>query len=310
MTTPLIVAPNVTSYASRTPYLTAEEYSQAPTAVDVSNVVQGGSDAQNKAQTLTLISRASSMADEYVFGQQGCLAATRDIDGPKHCLVQAGGLIKFKPRYHPVLEVDQILIGSTPSQLTAFPLAAAINLAILQTGIVEIPIWGVGSGVISNGRLGGGIRVGSRPLVQMSYVNGYANTTLKVTPSAGDSTITPTSVIGFYPGAIYTIYDTNTGNENVIVGASYVTGSAVVPLAAPLVFSHAAGISISALPGTVKQAVTLIMSALVKTRGSLAIVRGKLQASPTKVTKTDTGVVDYLDQAMDLLRPFQRVALT
>ena len=303
MTAPLVVASYVTTYNSRAPYITADEYQRAPTAVDSSNLVQGGSPAQNTVELGNIIARASSIADQIVFGDQGCLAATRDMDGPRRLRVDRWGRIRFPTRYHPILQIDAIEVGFTPSTMLAFTAAQAVDVEIDPAGVITIPVWGVQNPAPSVG----GFSVGSSVLTQVTYVNGYPHTTLADSADAGDTTIVVASPLGLYPGSPLTVYDF-TSSEHIVVGPAYTVGSATVPLVAALAGPHTAGVSVSAVPPVVKQAVIAITSALIKTRGTLSIVMGKLQSSPTKVEQQDSGARNDFDYATGLLRPFARVA--
>lgn len=293
MTQPLAIASYVTTYSTHAPYIGPAEYSNAPTAVDASNLVQGGDVQANLYELVNVIGRASAIADAICFGATGCLAATRDLDGPKRCLVRPNGVIEFPARYHPVLQVDEILIGDRPSAMTAISSAQALDLAILPTAVVEIPT--------SAG-------ISSRPFVSMLYVNGYAAALLAETVQAGDTSINVgTAVLGFYPGASYQIFDDFPGGEAFTIADSYVLGSASIPLVSPLKFTHSAGVSVSSLPGDVKQAVIHLTSALIKTRGTLSIVAGKLQSAPTKTTGVSAGADKDMNAAQSLLAPYRRV---
>ena len=55
----------VTQFSSGA-YLTIAEYKNAPTAIDYSNLVNGGTSAQQDAELSTVIQRASSFIDIYV----------------------------------------------------------------------------------------------------------------------------------------------------------------------------------------------------------------------------------------------------
>jgi hypothetical protein len=62
------------------------------------------------------------------------------------------------------------------------------------------------------------------------------------------------------------------------------------------------------LPESIKQAVVLLTSALIKTRGSDALVMGSMRSQPNKVSKTEDGGLEEIDLAVDMLEPFRRVS--
>jgi hypothetical protein len=308
MSAPLAIAPSVTTYTSRTPYLTPAEYQTAPTAVDASNLVEGGAVSANFYELNSVIARASSWADDIVMQGPGCIAATRDIDGPKRLRVSRWGTIRFPCRFRPILEVDAISIGPTPSLMTAVTAAQAADLVIGPAGVLEIPLQSLSTGV--NGistSLGNGYAIDSRPLVQVTYVNGYPNTTLTAAVTAGATILSLPNVVGIDPGTQLTIYDDYAMNEQVTVGAGYVYGSSTVPLASPLLGSHTAGVSVSALPPKVKQAVISLTSCLIKTRGNLAMVMASINGGAGTIEDKTDGAVDDLGIAIDLLDSMRRV---
>jgi hypothetical protein len=79
-------------------------------------------------------------------------------------------------------------------------------------------------------------------------------------------------------------------------------------LTAVTAFGHAAGVSISALPPDVKQAVISITSALIKSRGSDAVVMQSLRGGGGQTaTAAESGGLEDMDIAIDLLKPYARV---
>lgn len=306
MTTPLAIAAYNTSYTARSPYITPQEYAMAPTAVDASNLVQNGDTQQNQAELVNVIGRASGVADQIVFGAQGCLAATQDIDGPIRLRVNRFGIINFPTRYHPILEVDAISIGPTTSTMQSVNSSQAADISINPNGVIEIPFQMLQLPPGTSNVLGW-TGVGWHPLVQVTYVNGYPNTTLAATYAVGVSTITVATATGIYPGSVLTIYDDYPNNEPIVVAPTYVQGSTTLPLVSPLLYTHSYGTSVSNLPPAVKQAVIHLTSYLIKTRGALSIVAGKLTSAPSKTTASDSGALKDYNDAASLLMPFQRV---
>jgi len=73
-------------------------------------------------------------------------------------------------------------------------------------------------------------------------------------------------------------------------------------------FEHAPGVSISALPPDVKQAVICLTSALIKSRGSDAVIMQSLRGGGSQTAgKSEDGGLEDAEIAIDLLRPFARV---
>ena len=278
-TNPSQVAPNITTYASRTPYLTLAEWLAAPTAIDITNLIPGGTqEMQNQAIT-NEIERASSWVDRICFQ---VLAATSDITSGRF-LVNRWGAVRIPLPRKPVLEVSSVSVGSTPSTMTA--LSSLADVEISPNGVITVPVYTMASPVTFGSSFGSG----SRPLVTVTWVNGWPNTTLAVGTAAGVSSLTVASALGIYPGTVLTVYDVSVtgGTEQVTVSSSYVAGSTTVTLAAPTVYAHTTGISISNLPPVVKEATILLTTALIQTRGADALVLGSTEP-PTGTTTSGT----------------------
>lgn len=272
-----VVANNVTTYASHTPYLTFDEWNTAATAIDIRDLIPGGTTAQQQMAVQNSIERASSWVDRIC---HTVLAATTDTHSGRF-LVNRWGNVRIPLPRKPVLEVSVVMVGSRPSTMTA--LASLVDADIGPTGVLDVPVMSWTPPTASPDYGYGGIGPGSRPLVAVTYVNGFPNTSLTSTATAGASTVTVANSLGVYPGTGLTIYDVTSGAEQVTVAPSFVAGSTSVPLVSPLVYTHAAGISVSNLPPVVKEATILLTSALIQTRGDDAIVLDSMD-SPAKVS--------------------------
>ena len=265
-----VVAPSVTTYASHTPYLTLAEWLAAPTAIDISDLIQGGTAAQQNQAVQDAIERASSWVDRIC---HQVLAATTDTHSGRY-LVNRWGNVKIPLPRKPILEVSAIAMGDNPSSMNL--LASLVDVDIGGHGVIDVPAPGSPFG--SNYGFG----IGSRPLVRVTYVNGYPNTVLSASAAAAATSIVVTSALGIYPGSALTVYDAIAGTEKVTVASSYVAGSTTLPLVGALVYAHLAGVSVSNLPPVVKQAAILLTSALIQTRGDDAIVLDTMD-TPTKM---------------------------
>jgi hypothetical protein len=288
-----IVAPYATTYAAHTPYLTLAEWLAAPTALDARSLIQGGTQPQQDQALRDAIERASSWIDGWCYQ---VLAATRDTVSGRYRVNRWGAVQVPLPR-KPVLEVSAVSVGYRPSSMT--PLTSLADVAIGMHGAVEIPVINPLIGSPS------GTTLGARPIVQVTYVNGFPNTTLAVTVAAAATSITLSSVLGIYPGTALTVYDvTGGGTEQVTVASTYVAGSTTVPLTAPLLYGHAAGVSVSNLPPAVKEAAVLMTTVFIQTRGVDAIVLN--DAGTPTASEFPRGTGANVNRAKELLIPFRR----
>ncbi len=281
------------------PYITVAEYNQAPTGVDLSNLVSKDP-AASAAEGANIIARASAWADNFC-GQ--ILAATTDTD-TNRVQVSRDGYMHIHPRYTPILEVTDFRFGTAPNNLQA------------MTDLSGIGFYGqefhVPSGVASFSSFTGPLQFGSagynaKYWVQYSYINGYPNTLLATAPgAAGATTLTVTDATGIIGGLTQLgIYD---GAQAELVKVASVAGN-VLTLTAPTVFAHTqTGVSVSALPPSVKQAVILLTTALVKTRGTSAIVAPGIRSQSAGQRLTTEAIQgEDVDYAYDLLMPYRRV---
>jgi len=172
--------------------------------------------------------------------------------------------------------------------------AATMNDVLVgDHGVVEIPT--------------AGFRSATRPIVTVTYVNGYVNTLLSGPAAVAATSFTVASALGVYPGLTMTIYDvTAAGTERVVVAPTYVPGATTVPVVTPLRFRHATGISVSNVPPRVKQAAVLLTSALIQTRGNDAIVLDSLDTA-SRLTPAYGANADAERMAGVLLGSLRRV---
>lgn len=291
------VAPNVPTYATFTPYITAAEFKASATGVDISQLVPGGTTAENDAALLVKIARASSYADNLC---HKVLAATLDTQSGCYRL-RPDGTIVVPLDNTPIIEVVSVALGYRAGQLA--PLGDLSGIQFRKKSIA-IPVTGLSLG----GLAGPGVpaRAGW-VFATVGYVNGWANTTLATPAAVGDLSVTVSQPLGIFPGLALQLYD-GANTEPVTVAASYIQGSATVPLTAPLAFAHTAGVSASALPPSIKEAVVLLTTALIKTRGAESVVMGAMEAEPDKSEKIEAGGLEEFDLAVDVLTEFVRVA--
>ena len=294
----LTVAPYLTTYTAASPYLTTDEYVNAPTGLDISQLVPGGTAAANLTALAQVIARASSWADSIV---EQVLAATVDIDPPRRYRIDRWGNVRVPLRYKPLLSIEAVRVGPTPATMTA--LADGSNIGFVGRGIVEIPVLGVTlpSGPVGDWPAAGMLTVGSRPIVQVTYVNGYPNTLTTTATPAASTSLPVTSTLGVGAGTVLQVYDGASSEQVTVTG---VTGNTLT--VTPTTFAHAAGVSVSALPPAAKQAVICLTSALIKTRGAEAVVMGSIGAEPSHTALTESGGLEDVAVAVDLLTPLRR----
>lgn len=286
-----VYAPNITSYTSRIPYITAEEYKASATGVNVSQLVPRGTPEQNADALDVAIARASSYVDIYC---RQVLAATTDIQSGRY-RIQRNGYLRIPTDYSPIIAVDSISVGFSPTSMSNFTDMSNIwidrkTVTIPMQTIQLLPFF---SAMYADGRA----------YAIMQYTNGYACTLTEATSSAGATSITVDSALGIHAGVQLTIYDPSKTEVRIVASVA----GKVVTFTEALTYAHGVGVSVSALPAAVKQATVLLTSTLIKTRGSDAIVLNSMSSQPSqKVASEDGGTADS-KMAFDLLKPFVRV---
>jgi hypothetical protein len=271
-----------TSYEQRTPYLTPTEYNNAPTAMDVANLIAGGSAQANAIALQETINRASSWIDQYTCGAWGTLCATQNVENAR-IWGNRQGQFRVHPKYWPILSVDSFSYSAMNSGLggTAASINPSGNIWIEPQEFIVQPTGTVTWNVNSSS----GIAT-TEYFCEWTYTNGWPNTTLAASVAVGATSIQPSVITGIYPGTQLTIYDLP-NDEPVTVAASYAPGNATVPLTSALQYAHATTATVTNLPPAIKQAAILATTAFIKQRGSGALEVADMGA----ITRQDTGFV-------------------
>lgn len=294
------IAAYVPTYAQYTPYITSEEFLTAGTGVDVSQLVANSSATTEEAALADFIGRASAQVDRIC---QKVLAATADVVSDEY-RIMPDGRIWVPVEYTPLVAVTAVQWGPAPNALNALTDLSGI---VMKRKVAKIPLGNPGLQLPNQVPT---IPLSARGSVYavVNYVNGWAHTTLASPSIVGAQSITPANVVGFVPNLPFTIKD-GENTEQAVVASSYVYGSPVVPLAAPLQYAHAAGTTASALPPVIKDATISLVKWLVKRKGSKAIVMGSVNGQKVSTPKTqviEPGGMDDYKAAVATLKPFKR----
>ena len=295
------VAPYVPFYAEREPYLTVAEYLAAPTGVDTSSLIPGGTSQANDAALATRILSASNYADSLCYQ---VLGATTDLEVGEY-RVRRDGSIWVPMKYTPVVEVTNVAMGWYSNSLQTLSDLSGIWFTGKKS--IRIPTQGLASSSTLTQEMQAASSKFGSVFCQVTYVNGYANTTLAAQVASAATSLEVVSSLGIFPGMPLTLADDGNGTtEQVTVAPSYVQGSTTVPLVSPVVSTHAAGVGVSALPRAIKEAVIALTSHLIKTRGAESIAMTGVSGGPAHMEKETPGASEEYDLAVDLLHPFRR----
>lgn len=295
----MTVATSVIRPLFSTPYITVDEYRQAPTGINVDQLVPRDP-AASRAELANVIARASSLADGYC-GQ--ILAATVDTDVAR-IRVDRDGAVHVHPRQTPIIQVNAFAFGTAPNTLTQ---VTDLSGVWIEAAEFHVPLT---SGSVSwQGALQfSAAQSGGWAYCRWTTVSGWPNTTLAATAAAASTSLKVGDATGIVAGITQlAVYD-GAQAENVQVAASW-TGGTTLPLTAPLLYTHdQTGVAVSALPPDVRQAAILLTTAMIKTRGAAAVVAQSVSQLKAHVAKSgDKSAMDDLELAFLLLAPYRRV---
>jgi hypothetical protein len=241
------------------PYLTLSEYKNAPTAVDIDNLVVGGNATAQDAELANVILRASSFMDEYL--NQNLNASTQTEN--QRTRFMPDGFLSIHPNNNPVISLQSLSYGTNPNGLTALNDPSKCWFEDQQ---IIVPLSQLSTTYSSQGPLAFGSGVPRQKIfVTYNYTSGFVNN-LIASATAAATTMTVQTADGIVAGQQLRIYD-GASSEKITVASSYTYGSTTVPLTAGLAYSHASGITFGNLPQTIKEACILITTAFIKIRG-------------------------------------------
>ena len=265
------------------PYVTSVEVKTSPTAaaIDFSNLIPNGSAAVQDRALQELITTASAKADLYTMGVYGTLNATVNTESGRYRPNRMGQVV-IAPYFAPILEVRDLKIGYAPGSGLQDITVTNDNCQIEREQFIVTYSSSVGLSVGPLTIAGGNWAPQTQLFCQWTYVNGWANTFLASASNAGDTSVTVTDPTGIYAGQMLTLWD-GSNDEYVTVASTYNGTSNTIPFTAPLAFRHGAGVHLTALPASVKQAVIHFVVALIKQRGQGGLVLNEL-GEPMPVT--------------------------
>jgi len=282
-------------------YLTIAEYKNAPTAIDINNLVVGGTSAQQDAELASVIQRASSFIDIYV---NQPLIAQNFTEQSRTRMTQEGFLV-ISPDYNNVVALNSLAYGATPTNLVTVSSTSLQNCWFEKSQIIY-PLSQLGTTYSSQGPLSFGFPPASRSRIYAAYnyTAGYCNGLIS-SATAGASSFTMIDPIGLTAGTVVTIYD-GASTEQVVVSPSYTYGSTTVNITGTLKYTHASGVAVGNMPQAVKQAAILITTDFLKVRGDNSLTMAvTTRASSGPSVQSIVG--SDIELAKQLLSPFRRM---
>lgn len=278
-------------------YTTATEFSDYPTGLDLQNLIPDGTTLQNAEQLAVMVGLACSYVEQITF--QPLYART--ITEVAQATAGPGGRLQVRLRSFPATQIVAAQWKySTAGGWNAIPMAdTQIDGALSQQYWADDIDYRACTGW-------------GRPqlAVMTQYVAGYPNALLTAQASAGTDTLSVDDATGMVaaatvggltvPGTALTIYDATGGGQETVTVQS-VSGNTVT-LSGALLYAHAVGVRVSALPPAVTQAAVLLCSYAIKGRRAGGGIEMAGDVQPGTVSGTEE-----MENAKQLLQPFRRV---
>jgi hypothetical protein len=261
------------------PYVSPQEFTNAPTGLNLQTLVPTGTSADNSAELMRVLLRATGWIDNYCRMQ---LRATTNTE-IKHVWVGKDGYLTIYPNYWPIISLTSLSYRMYPQQ-------GWISIDPTQVDILPNRIWATAIK----------LPAGARVTVQYTYVNGWPVSSLASNVSAGATTLPLTNTVGIIAGTLLTIYD---GINTEQVTVSSVSGSNVT-ISTPLQYAHNSGIHVSSLPDDVREACILVAASFIRDREGGDIV---MQTQTGHISPSDADQIETLDHAKQILQYYRRV---
>lgn len=285
----------ITDYNEQ-PYITVNEYKNAPTSIDYNNLVVGGNQNAQDAELARVILRATSYLNEYLNQDLHAESTTEQ----QRVRISGQGYIFLHPNKNPILSLSSFYWGTDPNNLQTL---ADPSLCWFENQQIVIPLSQINTTYTSQGPLAFGSYGPRVPVfTKYTYIAGYVNTTC--TGTAGATSITVTNSSGILPGETYRIID-GPFAEPVTVASNYTYGSNTVLLTAPLVHSHTLA-GFSNMPFAIKQATILVTTAFIKQRGDSSLTMN-LTTQPTVNIGNNQRYAGEIALALDMVNLYRRV---
>jgi hypothetical protein len=306
-------------YGPGTPYVTPDQLQQRSTGVSWASIP----------------SVSATPGQRYAAQQVLCQDATAMVDGRCNQLLRA--TIQTEQLFGPDFRVNQLPNGNTRLTLSQWPILQVTGIRVANassfpwqfTSVVN-GAWAVerppllvynSSAAADSGTGGQSVQLGPGYVnwlnnrggwvIETTYAAGWPHAGITGDADAGDITLDVDDCTGWAPatagaqGCTGVIYDTGGNQEPVTcLAASAVQGPGTLSLASGLLSDHAAGVTVSALPGQAQWATVLYAASLALTRGATAT---KIQDIAGTGGASASGSADLAKQADTLLTPFRRV---
>lgn len=299
-----------------TPYVTPAMLLSAPTGISWTTIPNSKASAgQQLAEQTNICWRATHEADR-ICGQ--VLRATADVEQQQapsfRVTLRPNGTAAMILSRWPVVQVVGAQVAATiPPQWTTIP-ANKLMLDHITPGLYgtvspDPSPTGPAGVLIAPGYIDWSLGRQAYT-VQVTYVNGWAHTSLTASCLSGATTLQVDDVTG-WAGGIGMIYD-GANTEQVTVtsvtpntAAAVASGPGTVTLAAGTLYAHAAGVVLTTMPANLQWAVIQLCCAQALTRGTTATTVPQMPGSSTSAGSS--GAAGLHAAAEKMLAAYARV---
>lgn len=306
MTAPAIAQTSTTKF---TPYLSYDMFAtHARRGVDISGLVPGGDEADQKAALADKIREASSMMDSFLLGT---LASTLDTEVGS-VPIRRDGLAIVVPRFRPIIALTAFAAGPNIAQLAAYTDLSAVAI---EPSRIRIPVGPFGTWNTNKGplQLGRGAPIPGRMYARWTTCNGYPVTWLTAPAAQGATQLAVADTTGIIAGSTQMVlyagkYRTTFVPTAVSTAGAGGLGTGPGTLTVPALALDVANdplypTYVSALPPDV------ITGAVLMTRGLIKKTSGGNVSAQTVTSKNrdPLGAGDDIAAAYDIIDQYQMV---
>jgi hypothetical protein len=290
------------------PYVTVAEFKKHPHYLDLGNLLVGEPETLQDSTVREALLFASTWADTELDMPLGAHVRTERA----RVMPDRQGRLKYHPEHTPVLSVAGLATGITPDAMDD---VTSPQVWTELDGRIMVA-YGPSAGAAAMGSLQfGSPPAGGELLTRWTYVAGYPATQLGAPPTAGQSTLTVRSTVGMAASSLTTdatVLRLWTPGAEEAVTVAAVTGLTSIALVSPLMGSHEAGMSCSAIPPDARMAIIKMACAKLLRKGPLAEMAGRTPQGPSphassKDPKRTTASTSYHSAACGLLSSYKRV---
>lgn len=279
-------------------YITPKEYRDSSTGQDTLNLIADGDQDDQDAELARRIWNASSWIDSE------CNTSLIAASHTEFRTISIGtrGRVALSPNHVHLNQLSALALGADASSLSSVA-AATLAAAWIEAQTFMVPF--------APGSFAAGIQLGPRrgsTLARLTYVAGWPDTLLTSSPTAGATSFTVASGVGFAPMAGSEIADEQVriidGGNTEVITITGVAGNTIT--CSPLAKAHTSGATVTMMPGAVKEAALMATSAFLRNRSSDALTIGATLVAGGGGTAGDSTRWKLLSDARAMLRDFAR----